>query len=67
MKETMKAHVSSDARGRKETADPCLEPCPIEKGMRVLGGKRGLSFGTCKTDPRGLMTLPAWSAGQAKR
>ena len=27
-------------RGRvKSVTSPCLEPCPIERGMRVLGGK----------------------------
>ncbi|MEO0425193.1 MAG: helix-turn-helix domain-containing protein [Pseudomonadota bacterium] len=24
---------------RKAVAEPCLEPCPIERGMRLLGGK----------------------------
>jgi DNA-binding HxlR family transcriptional regulator len=27
------------ARRRKATVEPCAEPCPIERGMRVLGGK----------------------------
>ena len=35
----MKAVVTVDADGRKSVAEPCLEPCPIERGMRVLGGK----------------------------
>lgn len=35
----MKAHVEADARGRRTVTEPCLEPCAIEKGMRVLGGK----------------------------
>ena len=35
----MKAHVSKDAKGRSVVAEPCTEPCPIEQGMRVLGGK----------------------------
>ena len=25
--------------GKKIALRPCLEPCPIERGMRVLGGK----------------------------
>lgn len=35
----MKARVESDDRGRRRVADPCMEPCPIERGMRVIGGK----------------------------
>jgi DNA-binding HxlR family transcriptional regulator len=35
----MKAVVTVDSTGRKSVAEPCLEPCPIERGMRLLGGK----------------------------
>ena len=35
----MKAEVSVDPQGRKTVSEPCLEPCPIERGMRLLGGK----------------------------
>lgn len=35
----MRAHVTEDGAGRKQVAEPCLEPCAIERGMRVLGGK----------------------------
>ena len=35
----MNASVVSDPRGRKFALEPCLEPCPIERGMRLLGGK----------------------------
>ena len=28
-----------DAQGKRHALDPCFEPCPIEKGMRVIGGK----------------------------
>lgn len=31
--------ISTDGHGRKQALQPCLEPCPIERGMRVLGGK----------------------------
>ncbi|MEL6491676.1 MAG: helix-turn-helix domain-containing protein [Cyanobacteria bacterium J06634_6] len=31
--------ITTDAQGRKHALDPCLEPCPIERGMRLLGGK----------------------------
>ncbi len=35
----MKAAVSIDPEGRKAVSEPCLEPCPIERGMRLIGGK----------------------------
>ena len=35
----MKAAISIDPDGRKTVAEPCLEPCPIERGMRLIGGK----------------------------
>ena len=35
----MKARVVSDRSGRKTVLDACAEPCPIERGMRILGGK----------------------------
>ena len=35
----MKAAVSVDAEGRKTVSEPRLEPCPIERGMRLIGGK----------------------------
>ncbi|MEM1242998.1 MAG: helix-turn-helix domain-containing protein [Cyanobacteria bacterium P01_H01_bin.26] len=31
--------ITTDAQGRKQVSEPCLKPCPIERGMRVLGGK----------------------------
>lgn len=35
----MKAAVSISPDGRKTVTEPCLEPCPIERGMRLIGGK----------------------------
>ena len=35
----MEASISIDTKGRKQVLQPCLEPCPIERGMRLLGGK----------------------------
>ena len=35
----MKAHVQTDERGRKTALEACAEPCAIERGMRILGGK----------------------------
>ena len=33
------SQITTDSQGRKTVSEPCLEPCPIERGMRVLGGK----------------------------
>lgn len=35
----MRARVEGDEKGRRKALDPCLEPCAIERGMRVIGGK----------------------------
>ncbi|MEM1362573.1 MAG: helix-turn-helix domain-containing protein [Pseudomonadota bacterium] len=35
----MDARVEMDAKGRKRAIAPCEQPCAIERGMRVLGGK----------------------------
>ncbi|MEM8569517.1 MAG: helix-turn-helix domain-containing protein [Pseudomonadota bacterium] len=35
----MEARINEDERGRKFAADACLEPCAIERGMRIIGGK----------------------------
>jgi len=35
----MKSTIQTDPRGRKTVIDACTEPCAIEKGMRLIGGK----------------------------
>ena len=35
----MESRITTDSRGRKHSVDPCMEPCAIEKGMRLIGGK----------------------------
>ncbi len=35
----MEAYVTQDRKGRRAVTAPCLVPCPIERGMRILGGK----------------------------
>ncbi len=35
----MESVVKTDAKGRKKVLNACLEPCAIEKGMRIIGGK----------------------------
>lgn len=35
----MKNIIETDACGRKKSLNTCLEPCAVEKGMRLIGGK----------------------------
>ena len=35
----MEARVESDTKGRRQVHDACAEPCAIEQGMRIIGGK----------------------------
>ena len=35
----MRARVEDDNTGRRQVYDACLEPCAIERGMRIIGGK----------------------------
>ncbi|MBE1300223.1 MAG: transcriptional regulator [Alteromonadaceae bacterium] len=34
-----KSSVKTDSKGRKKVINACIEPCAIEKGMRLIGGK----------------------------
>lgn len=35
----MRARVENDIKGRRQVYEACLEPCAIERGMRIIGGK----------------------------
>lgn len=35
----MRAKITQDAKGKRHVEDACFEPCAIEKGMRIIGGK----------------------------
>ena len=35
----MESVIKIDAKGRKNVEEPCLGPCAIERGMRIIGGK----------------------------
>ena len=37
--EKMKSLIETDGYGRKKVIDACMEPCAIERGMRIIGGK----------------------------
>lgn len=35
----MKSYIETTKVGRKRAVNACLEPCAIERGMRLIGGK----------------------------
>ncbi len=35
----MKTEIKTDSKGRKTVLNTCTEPCAIERGMRLIGGK----------------------------
>ncbi|MEO1044243.1 MAG: helix-turn-helix domain-containing protein [Pseudomonadota bacterium] len=35
----MRARIVEDERGRRQVENPCYQPCSIERGMRIIGGK----------------------------
>lgn len=55
-------------RGRKIVLQPCLEPCPIERGMRVLGGKwKGSILWHLKDGPVRFNNLARQLGGASKK
>ena len=64
----MKAAVTIDSEGRKTVAEPCLEPCPIERGMRLLGGKwKGSILWHLKDEPVRFNDLARQLGGASKK
>ncbi|MEM7303163.1 MAG: helix-turn-helix domain-containing protein [Pseudomonadota bacterium] len=64
----MKAKVSEDAKGRKTVSEPCAEPCAIEQGMRVLGGKwTGSILWHLKDEPVRFNDLARMIGGASKK
>ena len=64
----MKSHVITDTDGRKNVIEPCMEPCSIERGMRVLGGKwKGSILWHLKDDPVRFNDLTRMVGGASKK
>jgi len=64
----MDAHVKTDSRGRKQAYEVCDSPCPIERGMRVLGGKwTGSILWHLKDRPVRFNDLSRMIAGASKK
>jgi DNA-binding HxlR family transcriptional regulator len=64
----MRAKVSQDNRGRKQVAEACLEPCSVERGMRIIGGKwTGSILWHLKDGPVRFNDLSRMIAGASKK
>ena len=64
----MKARVENDAKGRRQVHEACLEPCAIEKGMRIIGGKwTGSILWHLKDGPVRFNDLSRMIAGASKK
>ena len=64
----MRARVEEDARGRRAAVDACAEPCPIEKGMRIIGGKwTGSILWHLKDEPVRFNDLSRMIGGASKK
>ncbi len=64
----MEARIETDARGRKTVENPCATPCPIERGMRILGGKwTGSILWHLKDEPVRFNDLARMIGGASKK
>ncbi len=64
----MRARVEVDSRGRKKVIEPCLGPCSIERGMRILGGKwKGSILWHVKDEPVRFNDLARQLGGASKK
>ncbi|MFY0610592.1 MAG: helix-turn-helix transcriptional regulator [Hyphomicrobiaceae bacterium] len=64
----MKARVERDDQGRKSVVEACEEPCPIERGMRILGGKwTGSILWHLKDEPVRFNDLARMIGGASKK
>ena len=64
----MKSRVETDPRGRKKAVNACTEPCAIEKGMRLIGGKwKGSIIFHLKDEPVRFNDLTRMLGGASKR
>ena len=60
--------IATDAQGRKQALEPCMEPCPIERGMRLLGGKwKGSILWHLKDEPVRFNDLARQLGGASKK
>ncbi len=64
----MHARIDEGPNGRKTVVDACMEPCPIERGMRIVGGKwTGSILWHLKDDPVRFNDLSRMIGGASKK
>ena len=64
----MRARIEEDAKGRRQALEACLEPCPIERGMRIVGGKwTGSILWHLKDEPVRFNDLARMIGGASKK
>jgi len=60
--------INQGKNNQKIAVDPCEEPCPIERGMRVIGGKwTGSILWHLKDDPVRFNDLARQLSGASKK
>ena len=64
----MKSSIKTDSKGRKKVLNACMEPCSIEKGMRLIGGKwKGSIIYHLKDEPVRFNDLARMLGGASKK
>lgn len=64
----MRARVEEDEKGRRIAYDTCVEPCAIERGMRIIGGKwTGSILWHLKDEPVRFNDLARMVGGASKK
>lgn len=64
----MDAKLETDSKGRRRVLDACTEPCAIERGMRIIGGKwTGSILWHLKDEPVRFNDLARMIGGASKK
>ncbi len=64
----MRARVEEDEKGRRIAYGTCVEPCAIERGMRIIGGKwTGSILWHLKDEPVRFNDLARMVGGASKK
>ncbi|WP_170588900.1 winged helix-turn-helix transcriptional regulator [Ruegeria arenilitoris] len=64
----MRARIEQDDQGKRQAVDACREPCPIERGMRIIGGKwTGSILWHLKDEPVRFNDLARMIGGASKK
>ncbi len=64
----MNSSIETDSKGKKAVLNACMEPCAIEKGMRLIGGKwKGSIIYHLKDEPVRFNDLSRMLGGASKK